>query len=88
MLLWYNEHRSANMIFSIKEGREIVQEVQDIQSVEKALDEKLIHLRGEIFGGTLEDTDIGFMSSGAVLQRNIEYYLWKEESKQETKEDI
>lgn len=76
------------MIFSIAEGREIVQEVQDTKSIETSLDEALVHLSGEILGGKLEDTDIGLSVSGALLHRHVEYYLWKEESKSETKENL
>ena len=76
------------MIFSIAEGREIVQEVQDTKSIETSLDEALVHLSGDIEGSLLRDQDIGLSVSGALLERHVEYYLWKEESKSETKENL
>lgn len=88
VLLFWNEGRAVKTYQSLVEGKAAVVAANP-DTVDAALDGKLIHLQGPITTQeTPEDTDTGVYAEGAVaLKRSVEMYQWieSEESKTEKK---
>lgn len=85
--LWRNEADNAHMISAIAEWKSTVQEA-NIASVDAALQGKLIHLSGVASTkDMLSDPDFSLSIPAIKLERKIETYQWKEDSKEETKDN-
>lgn len=85
VLLFWNEGRAVQTARSLDEGAGIVVPVA-AATVNPANDGRLVHLSGRIAATQpAVDPDFGISASGVRLERQVEMYQWKEESRSETR---
>jgi len=89
VLLWWNEGDFVATRDALNEAQSVTQKVSDISKIDSSLNGKLIHAAG--FADTqdvLKDPIFQVGERCIALQRNVEYYQWVEESKQETRQKL
>jgi len=89
VLLWWNEGDFVATRDALNEAQSVTQKVSDISRVDPAFNGKLIHASG--FADTqdvLQDPVFGIGERAIALQRNVEYYQWVEESRQEKRQKL
>ena len=86
-LLWWNEGRAVKTTKMLEEAQGNYVEMKDINTVDPALNGKLVHATGlATTKDTLVDDYFGIRVGAIALQRKVEYYQWVETAKQ-TKRD-
>lgn len=84
--LFWNEGRAVQVERALTEGAGLAVTVNAAR-VDPANDGKLIHVTGESRAGReLRDADIGIAARGLRLDRKVEMYQWREESRSETRD--
>lgn len=85
ILLFWNEGRAVTTAKALAEGAGLVVSIQP-DTVDPANDGKLVHVGGKVSTDTTpSDPDFGIYAPGLRLERSVEMYQWKQESKSETK---
>ena len=89
VLLWWNEGRTVRTGDTIAEARLVTQSVDDVSTVNSALENQLIHAsaRAETTD-ILTDTQFGVNATAISLKRNVEYYQWVENAQSETRKKL
>jgi len=88
VLLFWNEGRAVTTARSLAEGAGIVVSVP-ADSVDAANQGKLIHVTGEVeTNETPSDAAFAISAPGVRLERKVEMYQWRQESKSETKTQV
>ena len=88
-LLWWNEERTFKTAGAIGEAELVTQEVNDISKLDPALEGKVIHATGHAETKDILRDDLFGVSIHAIrLERDVEYYQWKEESRKETRKKL
>lgn len=87
-VLFLNEGRAVKTQKTLEEGASSVVNVS-AQSVDPNNDGKLVHVAGNATAeGVLSDDTFKVTSDALKLRRKVEYYLWKEEKRTETKKKL
>jgi hypothetical protein len=87
-VLFLNEGRAVRTYKSLAEGQGAVVSVA-ADKVEQANDQKLVHLSGEATTKeTLSDPELKVSVSALRLERLVDMYQWKEETKTEKKKNL
>lgn len=87
-VLFWNEGRAVRTAKSLKEGAGAVVSVS-ADRVDPGNEGKLVHMNGEATTSeTLADPEFGVSLSAIKLERRVEMYQWKEETKSETKKKL
>ncbi|MCS7075364.1 MAG: TMEM43 family protein [Bacteroidia bacterium] len=89
MLLFWNEGRAVKTYKGLKEGKGVVISLNS-SKVDPKNDGKLIHLTGELSAeGELKENFLDYQLSNTIaLQRKVEMFQWKEETRSETKKNL
>jgi hypothetical protein len=88
MLLFWNEGRAVQTTKSLNEGAGLVVDVGP-GSVDPANEGKLVHVTGDMKAGVKpNDAEFGVSPDSLRLERKVEMYQWKQESKEETKKNL
>lgn len=88
-LLWWNEGDFVATRDALNEAQSVTQKVSDISRIDSSLNGKLIHASG--FADTqdvLKDPIFQVGERCIALQREVEYYQWVEESRQEKRQKL
>ena len=89
ILLFWNEGRAVKTYKALLEGSKSVISVSNVDSVDSANDNKLIHIFGSAEPKeTLTDDDFKISQQAIRLSRNVEMYQWKETEHKETKKKV
>ncbi len=89
VLLFWNEGRAVKTSKAIKEAASTAVHVDDVSTVDPALNGKLIHATAFAdTKDTLRDNLFGANENAIRLSRTVEYYQYKENAQSETKEKI
>jgi len=89
ILLWWNEGNFVKTKTSLNEAQGVVQELDDISTVDSASNGKLVHATGPAkTEDILEDSVFGISDNAIRLERAVEFYQWTEDSKTETKQKL
>ena len=84
VLLFWNEGRAVTTAKALAEGAGVVVSIQP-DAVDPANDGKLVHVGGKVStDSTPSDPDFGISAPGLRLERSVEMYQWKQDSKSET----
>jgi flagellar biogenesis protein FliO len=84
VLLFWNEGRAVTTAKALAEGASTVVSIQP-DATDPANDGKLVHVGGKVTtGSTPADPDFGISAPGLRLERSVEMYQWKQDSKSET----
>lgn len=87
VLLFWNEGRAVKTAKAIEEAESVATHVEDVSNIDPSLAGKLIHASAFAQShDTLYDDIFGAKVGGIKLKRKVEYYQWKEQSKEETRE--
>ncbi len=87
VLLWWNEGDFVATRDALNEAQSVTQKVSDISRIDPSLNGKLVHASG--FADTrdvLKDPVFQVGERCIALQRDVEYYQWVEESKEEKRQ--
>lgn len=88
VLLFWNEGRAVQTAQSLAEGSGLVIDV-DPGRVDSANEGKLVHVSGDLKTATgVRDPEFGVSTDGVRLERTVEMYQWKEESRSETRKNL
>lgn len=88
-LLWWNEGRAVKTAKMLAEAEKAAVHVEDVSKVDPSLTGQLIHASAEaIVNGNLEDPQFGVSVNAVKLERDVEYYQFKESSRTETKDKL
>jgi Transmembrane protein 43 len=88
MLLFWNEGRAVQTTKSLNEGAGLVVDIGP-GSVDPANEGKLVHVTGDMKAGVKpNDAEFGVSPDSLRLERKVEMYQWKQESKEETKKNL
>jgi hypothetical protein len=83
-LIWYNEGRSVKRSKDLKEGKGQTVSLETIDSVDDALDGKLVHATGKaVTSETLKDPIFGIEAKAITLNRVVEMYQYEEKKRTE-----
>lgn len=86
--LFWNEGRAVTTAQSLAEGAGIVVSV-GAQAVDPANEGKLVHTSGPVATNSQpSDPEFGIVATGLRLERTVEMYQWREQSKSETREKL
>lgn len=89
VLLWWNEGRAVKVSKMLKAAETECVDVASVDSVDPALEGKLIHATAVAkTDEVLTDPDYGLSVNAIRLERDVEYYQWVEHSSSETKDKI
>ena len=89
VLLWWNEGRAVKVSKMLKAAETECVDVANVDSVDPALEGKLIHATAVAkTDEVLTDPDYGLSVNAIRLERDVEYYQWVEHSSSETKDKI
>jgi hypothetical protein len=84
VLLFWNEGRAVTTAKALAEGAGVVVSIQP-DAVDPGNDGKLVHVGGKVTtDSTPSDPDFGISAPGLRLERSVEMYQWKQDSKSET----
>ena len=88
-LLWWNEERTFKTAGAIGEAELVTQEVNDISKLDPALEGKVIYAAGHADTKDILRDDLFGVSVNALrLERDVEYYQWREHEKRETRKKL
>ncbi|MBQ9629439.1 MAG: TMEM43 family protein [Synergistaceae bacterium] len=88
-LLWWNEERTFKTAGAIGEAELVTQKVNDISKLDPALEGKVIYASGHADTKDILRDDLFGVSINALrLERNVEYYQWREHEKRETRKKL
>lgn len=88
-LLWWNEERTFKTAGAIGEAELVAQDVNDISKLDPALEGKVIHAIGRAeTKDILRDVMFGVNINAIRLERETEYYQWREHEKRETRKKL
>lgn len=88
VLLFWNEGRAVQTYRSLAEGKGLVVGV-DPARVDPANEGKLVHVSGEARApGRVSDSEFGLTVDGLALERKVQMYQWKEESRSESRKKL
>lgn len=89
VLLWWNEGRAVKVSKMLKAAETECVDVASVDSVDPALEGKLIHATAVAkTDEILTDSDYGLSVNAIRLERDVEYYQWVEHASSETKDKI
>ncbi|MDQ6436698.1 TMEM43 family protein [Mesorhizobium sp. LHD-90] len=84
ILLFWNEGRAVTTAKALAEGAGLIVSIP-ADTVDPGNDGKLVHVGGKTTTGTTpSDPDFGIAAPGLRLERSVEMYQWKQDSKSET----
>ncbi|SMP68273.1 Protein of unknown function [Neorhodopirellula lusitana] len=76
----WNEYRTIHRTRGLNEAAEIVETIDDVQTVRDDLDKKLVHMTGEAkVEGVLRDPDFSVEAPAIHLRRVVMMYQWEED---------
>ncbi len=87
LLIWYNEGRSVERSETLSQGLAATHALPQ-PLYDPINDGKLLHLSGELRGGSLLDPLFGVHAKGVMLMRHVTMYQWHEEISEETKQEL
>lgn len=89
VLLFWNEGRTVKVKRALNQAADVTVEMPDISRIDPQFEGKMIHAIGEASTTeVLNDRLFGISLNAINLSRNVEYYQWTEQSKEEKKEKI
>ncbi|MBO4397008.1 MAG: TMEM43 family protein [Bacteroidaceae bacterium] len=87
ILLWWNEGRAVKTADAIKDAEKNVVEMSNISSVDNSFNGKLVHATGTaVAHDQLRDDQFEIQTNATKLIRDVKYYQWVEDKKEETKD--
>ena len=89
-LLFWNEGRAVHRAKTLAQGRDLVVADVPVESVDPALEGKLVHMIGTAESQlTLADDQFGISVDQALsLRRRVEMYQWREDKRVDTKKKL
>lgn len=88
-LLWWNEGRAVKTTKMLNDAQGNYTEMADINVVDPQYDGKLVHAVGlATTNDTLIDPLFGIKDLAISLDRKVEYYQWREHSRQQKKDKL
>ena len=89
ILLFWNEGNFVKTQTALKEAQGIVQELENINTVDTARNGELVHATGLAkTDDVLEDPLFGISVNAIRLERAVEYYQWMEDSHKKTEQKL
>ena len=89
VLLFWNEGRTVKVKRALNQAEDVTVEMPDISRIDPQFEGKMIHATGDASTSEiLTDGLFGISLNAINLSRNVEYYQWTEQSKEEKKEKI
>jgi hypothetical protein len=86
VLLFWNEGRTVKVKRALNQAADVTVEMPDISRIDPQFEGKMIHAIGEASTTeVLNDGLFGISLNAINLSRNVEYYQWTEQSKEEKK---
>ena len=89
VLLFWNEGRTVKVKRALNQAADVTVEMPDISRIDPQFEGKMVHAIGDASTAEiLSDGLFGISLNAINLSRNVEYYQWTEQSKEEKKEKI
>ena len=87
VLLFWNEGRTVKVKRALNQAADVTVEMPDISRIDPQFEGKMVHAIGDASTAEiLSDGLFGISLNAINLSRNVEYYQWTEQSKEEKKE--
>ncbi|MCR4769751.1 MAG: TMEM43 family protein [Bacteroidaceae bacterium] len=87
ILLWWNEGRAVRTADAIKDAEKNLVDMNDISKIDNSFNGKLVHSTGTaIAHDQLYDGSFEIKTNATKLIRDVNYYQWIENKKEETKD--